>query len=136
MEKKEIFDPLRRKNVRLTPEEGVRQNMIIWLNLNLGVPLTLMSSEYGFDYNGCRYRADIVAFDRELRPLLLVECKAPSVTLDRSVIEQVVRYDRVLSVKYIMITNGKTSYLCRRNRETQGFEFTSDVPAYEEMLKQ
>ncbi len=136
MDKEEIFDPLRKKNVRRTPEEEVRQSVIRWLNEAQGVPVTMMASEYGFTYNGRQYRADILVFDRTLHPLLLVECKAPSVTLDRNVIEQAIRYDRVLDVKYILITNGKTSYLCRRDPHTGDFAFTAEVPTYEQMLKQ
>ena len=132
----DIFDPLRKKNVRRTPEEEVRQSVIRWLNEAQGVPVTMMASEYGFTYNGRQYRADILVFDRTLHPLLLVECKAPSITLDRNVIEQAIRYDRVLDVKYILITNGKTSYLCRRDPQTGDFAFTAEVPSYEEMLKQ
>lgn len=132
----EIYDPLRRKNVRRTPEEEVRQATILWLNRELGAPMTLMASEYGFTFNGRQYRADIVVFDRGLQPLLLVECKAPSVTLDRSVIEQAMRYNRVLSVKFILITNGNTSYICRRDQADGEFSFTAEVPKYEEMLQQ
>ena len=136
MAKDEIYDPLRRKNVRRTPEEEVRQSVIAWLNSGLGTPMPLMASEYGFTYNGRQYRADIVVFDRSLNPLLLVECKAPSVPIGRSVIEQAIRYDRVLSVKYILVTNGNTSYLCSRDATSGEFRFTAEVPKYEEMLQQ
>ena len=132
----EIYDPLRKKQVKLTPEEEVRQGAIRWLNEVVGAPIGLMASEYGFTYNRRRYRADIVVFDRSLAPLLLVECKAPEVTLNAKVIEQAVRYNRVLRVKFIMVTNGKTSYLCRRNPETGEYLFTAVVPTYEEMLQQ
>ena len=132
----EIYDPLRKKQVKLTPEEEVRQETIRWLHEQVGCPMGLMASEYGFTYNRRKYRADIVVFGRDLSPLLLVECKAPEVTIDGSVIEQAVRYNRVLRVKLILVTNGKTSYLCRRNPETGNFDFTAEVPTYEEMLKQ
>ena len=131
----EIYDPLRKKNVKLTPEEEVRQGTIRWLHEQVGAPLTLMASEYGFTYNRRRYRADIVLFDRSLSPLLLVECKAPEVAVDGKVVEQAVRYNRVLRVKFIMVTNGKTSYLCRLNPDSGEYVFTADVPSYEEMLQ-
>jgi len=66
-----------------------------------------MASEYSFQYNGLTYRADIVAFNRELKPVLLVECKAPDVALDDEVFEQALRYNRVLDVDKIMLCNGK-----------------------------
>lgn len=106
-----VFDPLRKKEVALTPEEGVRQGVIAWLRDTVGIPVTRMQSEWPFTYNGRQYRADIVTFDRNLKPQLLVECKAPSVTLDGKVVEQVLRYIRVLEVKNIMITNGQATYI-------------------------
>ena len=105
-----IFDPLRRKEVPLTPEEKVRQNFIAYLHDEGGIPLVRMSSEWPFKYNGRLYRADIIVFDRALNPEMLVECKAPSVTLDSSTIEQAVRYARVLRPRTVVITNGDTTY--------------------------
>ena len=102
-----IYDPLRRKNVARTPEEEVRQWAIAWLRDTMGIPEVRMQSEYAFEYNGLSYRADILTFDRNLNPEILVECKAPSVELDRNVTDQITRYSRVLNVKRIIITNGR-----------------------------
>ncbi|MDD2293590.1 MAG: type I restriction enzyme HsdR N-terminal domain-containing protein [Bacteroidales bacterium] len=130
----EIFDPLRKKNVKGTPEEEVRQNIIRWLNTELKVPISLMCSEYGFVYNGRHYRADVVVFDRNPKPVMFVECKAPSVVINQSVVDQVIRYNKVLKVKYILISNGKTTYLCAWNDNSGRYEYTSHVPTYDEML--
>lgn len=131
----EIFDPLRRKNVKLTPEEEVRQGTIQLLNSRFGVPLTMMASECGFTFNGLQYRADILVYDHSVQPLMLVECKAPEVTLDAKVIDQVIRYNKVLKVKFILITNGKSSYLCRWVSRTGQYEFAPEMPTYEQMLQ-
>ena len=132
----EIFDPIRRKRVARTPEEEVRQQLIAWLVAEKRVPQTMMRSEYGFDYNGRRYRADILVFDRTLRPLLLIECKAPEVRLDEAVIGQVLRYNRVLQVKFILISNGKTGYLCRWNSAGSRYDPIEALPEYEEMMRE
>lgn len=116
-----IYDPLRRKEVALTPEEGVRQRMIGWLHDTLGISLNVMMSEYSFKYNGLQYRADIVVFDKDMSIKVLVECKAPSVAIDRGVIEQGIRYNKSLSVKYILFTNGLS--LCGYKRVEGGEEF-------------
>lgn len=133
MDMQMIFDPLRRKYVKRTPEEEVRQGVVAWLAQTVGAPMTLMASEYGFTYNGRNYRADIVVFDRSLKPLLLVECKAPEVAVDAGVVEQALRYNRVLDVRFIMVTNGNSSYLCMRKGEG-AFEPLTSVPTFEEML--
>ena len=124
----EIYDPLRRKMVARTPEEEVRQAVIAWLRDVKGIPETRMESEWGFTYNRRRYRADIVAFDRELRPQLLVECKAPGVRIDEKVIEQVVRYARVLPVRHIMVTTGTVTHLLARNEADGSYAFLAEIP--------
>ena len=131
----EIWDPLRRRNVRLTPEERVRQGVVQLLNVRCGVPMTNMASEQGFVYNGLQYRADIIVYDKQVKPLMLVECKSPEVTLDAAVIDQVIRYNKVLKVKFILITNGKTSYLCRWSPESGRYEYAQEMPSYEQMLQ-
>lgn len=122
-----IYDPLRRKEVAMTPEEEVRQKMIIWLNVRLGFSLNLMMSEYSFKYNGLQYRADIVVFDKNREIKLLVECKAPSVEIDREVIEQGIRYNRSLNVKYILFTNGVSLCGYRRRDGSSEYEAISDM---------
>ena len=122
-----IYDPLRRKEVAMTPEEEVRQKMIVWLNVRLGFSLNLMMSEYSFKYNGLQYRADIVVFDKNREIKLLVECKAPSVEIDRVVIEQGIRYNRSLNVKYILFTNGVSLCGYRRRDGSSEYEAISDM---------
>lgn len=124
----EIYDPLRRKNVARTPEEEVRQQVIRWLHESCGVSLARMESEYGFLYNRRRYRADVLVFDRTLQPLLLVECKAPGVPLDAAVVEQVLRYTRVLQVRYILVTNGTTTHFLARRPDGSGFDYCTAIP--------
>ena len=124
----EIYDPLRRKWVARTPEEEVRQSVIAWLRDRKGFPVGRMASEYAFTSNRRSYRADILVFDRQLQPHLLVECKAPGVPLDAVVVEQVVRYTRVLAVKYILVTNGESAHLLRRLTDGSGYEYLSDIP--------
>ena len=124
----EIFDPLRRKFVARTPEEEVRQRVIAWLRDEKGVAEGLMESEYGFLYNRRRYRADILVFDRQLQPRVLVECKAPGVAVGRRVVEQVVRYTRVLPVQYILVTNGTTTHLLGRRPDGSGYDYLEAIP--------
>lgn len=124
----EIYDPLRRKNVARTPEEVVRQQVIRWLHESCGVSLTRMTSEYGFQYNRRRYRADVLVFDRALQPLLLVECKAPGVPLGDALVEQVLRYTRVLQVRYVLVTNGATTHILQRRPDGSGFDPCRAIP--------
>lgn len=129
-----IWDPLRKKEVALTPEERVRQWCIGVLSSHLHVPVHMMMSEAGFKLGGKQLRADILVYDRQAQPLMVVECKRPEVELTQEVLDQAIRYNMVLNVKYIMITNGTRTYVCRRNEG--GFAFIDKVPAYNEMVCQ
>ncbi|HIZ87145.1 MAG TPA: type I restriction enzyme HsdR N-terminal domain-containing protein [Candidatus Coprenecus pullistercoris] len=126
-----VFDPLRRTEVALTPEEGVRQSVIQWLHTEVGIPLCMMASEYSFRYNAMQYRADVVVFGRDTKPLLMVECKAPSVRIDRNVVEQGLRYNRVLNVKYMIFTNGSSMYCLRRSGDGPQYELCRELPDIE-----
>ena len=74
-----VFDPLRKKHVSLTPEEQVRQHFIHWLNAEREYPLQLMASEYTIKLGNKSFRCDIVAFDNNLKPQIIVECKVMSI---------------------------------------------------------
>ena len=133
MQRKTIWDPLRKKEVTLTPEEQVRQWCIGVLNRQCEVRLHMMMSEAGLKLGDKQFRADILVYDRTARPLMIVECKRPQVELTREVLDQAVRYNMVLDVDYIMITNGTGTYVCRRNGDG-GFTFIDVVPKYNEMI--
>ena len=130
-----IFDPIRKKFVKLTPEEQVRQHVIRTLTGCYGYPETHLAVEYGFKYNNLQYRSDVVVFNRALQPRLLVECKAPSVKLSTDVIDQVVRYNRVLDVPFILITNGEVFYLCKRDAQGDYLQ-QSRMPSFDELCQE
>ena len=127
-----IWEPLRKKEVALTPEERVRQWCIGVLNTSLGVPMHMMMSEAGFKLGGKQFRADILVYDRVARPLAVVECKRPEVELTQEVLDQAVRYNMVLNVKYMIITNGTKTYILKR--EESGYKFMDSAPQYNDMI--
>ena len=131
MESEYIWDPLRRKSVRNTPEEAVRQWFISVLHEGMKVPEHMMNSEVAFSHAGKDYRADILVYDRQAKPLMIVECKRPEVVLDQEVVDQVLRYNNELNVKYIAITNGTKTFIFVRTAD--GWEFMQKAPLWEEM---
>ena len=128
-----IWDPLRRKDVALTPEEQVRQWFIANLRDVLGVPVHMMGSEVSFEFGHKPYRADIVVFSRSGSPLAVVECKRPEVEITAEVARQAMRYNAVLDVKFIFLTNGKTTYVYGRD-SSDTFVPMDHAPSFEEML--
>ena len=131
-DKKTIWDPLRRKEVALTPEEEVRQWFIGVLSRQMEVPMHMMMSEAGFKLGEKQFRADIIVYDRKAVPLVVVECKRPEIELTKEVLDQAVRYNMVLNVKLIIITNGTRTLMCERYEG--GYRFTSEVPKYIDLL--
>lgn len=130
----QIWDPLRRKNVTATPEERVRQWFILQLRQSFDVPVTMMNSEVGFLFGGKRYRADIIIYDRSGAPVAVVECKRPDVSITEEVATQAMQYNSVLKVKYLILTNGKMTYIYTLKDGV--FALCDHIPLYEEMICQ
>ena len=133
-DKQMIWDPLRKKEVTLTPEERVRQWFIGVLSHQMQVPMHMMMSEVGFKLGGKQFRSDILVYDRSTHPLMIVECKRPEVELSSEVLDQVIRYNMVLDVKYIAVTNGVKTFICMRKDGT--YALLDSVPKYNEMVCQ
>ena len=129
-----VWDPLRKKEVALTPEERVRQWCIGVLASQMQVPMHMMMSEAGFKLGDKQYRADVLVYDRKAQPLMVVECKRPEVELTQEVLDQALRYNMALNVRYMIITNGTRTYICQRQGDR--FVFIENVPTYNEMLCQ
>lgn len=127
-----LYDPLRRKDVADTPEERVRQWLIGELEGSLGVPRHLMMSEAGLKFGTKSYRADVLIYDRSGAPLAVVECKRPDVPLTEAVARQAMRYDMVLSVRWIILSNGGSTLVFRR--EGASFVPYQQIPSYDTML--
>lgn len=101
-----IFDVVRKKWLVLTPEEWVRQHLLNYLVTVKQIPASRIAVEKELQLNGLRRRYDAVVFDRNRQPYLIVECKAPYVALDQSVIEQALRYNLSVKAELLLITNG------------------------------
>ena len=106
-----VWDSLRGKYLLLTPEERVRRHAIAFLVSHCGVLPQSIAQEYPVTINGTAQRADIVVMGTDLRPVILVECKAPEIAITEQVWSQEVRYNAVLGARYIILTNGH-KHLC------------------------
>lgn len=125
-----IFDSLRRKYVRITPEEWVRQHVVHLLISHYEYPKALIRTEGGLTLNQLQKRTDVVVFDRTGQPFLLVECKAPTISLTQSVFDQAARYNHVHRAPYLVVTNGLTHYCCSIDHHTETVSFLDDFPAF------
>lgn len=107
---KEIFDSIRKKWLVLTPEEWVRQNIICFLLMKKNVPSSLVSVEKEIKLGELKKRYDIVVYNRQTLPWMIIECKEMSVRLSENTMQQILRYHISIPAKYLIITNGSHCY--------------------------
>jgi hypothetical protein len=122
-----IFDSVRKQWVALTPEEWVRQNFLQYLMLVKNYSASLMAVEKEIHLGSLIKRCDIVVYTKEAKPLLIVECKAMNVDLTTEVLDQILRYNISLPVRYLIITNG--SYCLGYERGANSLELLREIPA-------
>tara|TARA_B100000508_G_scaffold141024_1_gene145198 strand:- start:3868 stop:4329 length:462 start_codon:yes stop_codon:yes gene_type:complete len=133
-EKLYIFDSIRKKMLVLTPEEWVRQNFIEFLHQEKGYPKSLMKQELGMKYNRMDKRSDIVCHNTEGVPLVLVECKRPQIKITQKTFDQIARYNMVLKVPFLAVTNGLEHYFCEIDHENKRYTFIPEIPPYEQLV--
>lgn len=126
----QIFDPLRKKLVPLTPEEWVRQNLIRYLIDHLHYPAGLMASEYTVSYNGMNKRADLVLFNTAGNPYLIIECKAPDVKITEDTFYQLARYASSLKATMLIMTNGLDHYCAEISKAEGKLKYLDRIPEY------
>lgn len=129
--RKQIFDILRRKYVALTPEEWVRQHFIHYLIEHKNYPASLLANEVPLQIGEKRMRADSVLYDNQLHPRIIIEYKAPNITLTQKVFDQITVYNLLLHVDYLIVSNGMTTYICKMDYEKQTYKFLETIPNYE-----
>ena len=125
-----IYDPIRRKYLLLSPEEWVRQHFVHYLIQELNYPRGLITTEAGLKYNQLQRRTDIVVFDRQGNPYLIVECKAPQVAISQKAFNQVAVYNKILKANLLVVSNGLQHYCCKFSKASEKWEFLPSIPPY------
>ena len=115
--KQYIFDSIRKIWLLLTDEEWVRQNFVNYLIRQVNYPSTVIAIEKEISLNDLKKRFDILVYDKEHQPWMLIECKEPKVNLSEDVLQQVLRYNISVPVEYIVITNGNATVGWRKEKE-------------------
>jgi len=128
-----VFDRLRKQFVRLTPEEYVRQQFISFLIEHKGYPSGRLANEIEITLGNVKKRCDTVLYDSYLHPLMIVEYKAPSVAISQKTFEQIARYNLVLQVPWIVVSNGLRHFCCRIDKEKNEYVFVNEIPEHEKL---
>ena len=130
-----IFDNLRRCYVALTPEEWVRQHFVNYLVNHKGYPTNLTANEVAIKLNETSRRCDTVVYDKQLQPRVIVEYKAPTVKITKEVFAQISRYNLILKVDYLIVSNGLQHYCCKMDYNNNTFTFLQEIPEYDKIIE-
>lgn len=125
-----IWDQIRKKYVALTPEEWVRQHFVNYLIVEKLYPINLISNEVEIKLNNQKRRCDTVIYNNQLEPIAILEYKSPSVSINQDVIDQIIRYNIVLKVRYLIISNGLTHYCLKIDIENSSYSYLNEIPTY------
>ena len=127
----QIFDSIRKKYVALTPEEWVRQNFLQYLIQDKNFPSSLIAVEVGLKYNQLQKRLDVLVYDKQGSPYLMVECKAPEVKITQEVFDQIARYNMIFKVKYLVVSNGINHFCCMMDYNANSYSYLEGIPSFE-----
>ena len=128
----QLFDIIRKKFVEATPEEWVRQHIIHYLINHKEVPASMISVEKQLLLNNTKRRTDIVVFNSTLKPILIIECKAPEVEINQLTVNQALRYNLELNVASVFLSNGLNHVFLKLGQNTS--EILKEIPKYKNLL--
>ena len=126
-----IFDEIRKKFIILTPEEWVRQHVVQYLLQDKNYPKSYINVEKLIKINNLSKRYDIIVYQPNGAIYLLIECKAPEVTITQQTFDQIARYNLVLNAKYLMVSNGLNHYFCQMDLIKEKYIFLQELPEFE-----
>ena len=131
--KPQIWDPVRKLWTPLTPEEHVRQAFVAYLVNYKNYPISHIANEQAISLNSMSRRCDSVVYDKAGQPKVIVEYKRPTVTITQKVFDQIARYNLVLHVDYLIVSNGLKHYCVRMDYNAGKYTFLQDIPTYAEL---
>ncbi|MEJ6675361.1 MAG: type I restriction enzyme HsdR N-terminal domain-containing protein [Polaribacter sp.] len=128
-----IFDNLRKKYMVLTPEEWVRQHFVQFLIEEKNYPPSLIAIEKQVLVNNLKKRSDILVFNKEGNPDIIVECKAPKIKITQTTFDQIARYNSTLNANFLVVTNGLNHFYCKMDFENETYVFLKEIPDYKQI---
>ncbi len=128
-----IYDPIRKKDLVFQPEEFVRQLILQYLIQEAKYPINRIAVERGLKVHGLSKRCDILIYSQAVQPIMLIECKAPTIKLNQTVFQQIATYNISLQVPYLLVSNGADTYCAKIDFQDQDFQFLNQIPSYSDL---
>lgn len=123
-----VFDPIRKKKIVLQPEELVRQLMVQWLLNRSNFNRNNIQVEKLIIIHQLKRRFDIVVYDKNIRPYILIECKAPDVRIAQATFDQIAVYNMAISAPFLIVTNGLETYCAIMDHKSKSYVFMDEIP--------
>ncbi|MFB6318718.1 type I restriction enzyme HsdR N-terminal domain-containing protein [Saccharicrinis sp. FJH54] len=134
-EKNLIFDVFRKRFVVLTPEEHVRQYFLAYLLNYKNYQRGLIAVETEIKINGLSRRCDAVVYNKQGKPVMILEFKAPEIKISQKTMDQICNYNLKLNVTYFVISNGLQHFCGKIDKHNNAFTFLSDIPDMNTILQ-
>lgn len=128
-----IFDEVRKKYIKLQPEEWIRQNLIKFLSTEYNYPISLMSVEKGHKLNSKLQRSDLILYNKKAQPIMMIECKAANISINQDTFNQAARYNLRYNAEYILVSNGLKHYCCKFDSDNNKFVFLKTIPNFKDL---
>ena len=128
--KEYLFDEIRKKWILSTPEEEVRQQFWKYLHFEKKYPVSLMAIEKTIVINGLNKRFDLLIYDRNGNPNIIVECKSRNVKINESALDQILSYQYKIGAKYLVLTNGNETYCIGIDLSSKKVTYLEDIPQF------
>jgi len=132
--KEYVLDIVRKKYLVLTPEEWVRQNLLMYLIEEKKYPKNLIRIEQKLEGKHQFFRADVIIYDKTGKARMIIECKAENVKITQDVFEQISKYNLQFKVDYLLVSNGKQNYICKIDYIEKKYTFLKEIPDYKEII--
>ncbi|MCP4441276.1 MAG: type I restriction enzyme HsdR N-terminal domain-containing protein [Aureispira sp.] len=128
-----VYGLVRKKYLKATPEEMVRQLILLYLTKEKGYPVGRIRTEMGLKVNDMDKRSDVLVYNDAFEPILLIECKSAKVPISESTFLQIANYNKTLKVPYLLLTNGPVTCCCKLAEGGQSFDFLENIPPYDKI---
>ena len=129
-----VFDRLRKQFVRLTQEEFVRQQFVSFLIDYKDYPPGRLANEVEIVLGNVKKRCDTILYDNLLKPVMIIEYKAPPIAISQKTFDQIARYNFVLQVPWLIISNGLQHFCCLTDPEKREYVFVNEIPEHKRIM--
>jgi hypothetical protein len=128
-----VFGFVRRKWLSLTPEELIRQSLLHYLISDRGFSKKRIAVEKEIPFFDSYKRFDILYYNTQAAPVLMVECKSHKHKITQKVLDQIAIYNQIMKVPFLLVCNGIQTVCLKFDKDKSDYISLAYVPDSEEL---